>query len=47
MDLVIEDSTASGPSYFLMSEDNVQAQIALPWVSFGSDAESRRRKACS
>jgi N-acyl-D-amino-acid deacylase len=26
--------------YFLMSEDNIRQQIARPWVSFGSDAES-------
>ena len=32
--------TAAGSArvYFLMSEDNVQREIALPWVSFGSDA---------
>ena len=24
--------------YFLMSEDNVRRQVALPWMSFGSDA---------
>lgn len=27
--------------YFLMSEDNVRHQIVLPWVSFGSDEDSR------
>jgi N-acyl-D-amino-acid deacylase len=26
--------------YFLMSEDNVRREIALPWVSFGSDEAS-------
>jgi N-acyl-D-amino-acid deacylase len=26
--------------YFLMSEANVKRQIAVPWVSFGSDASS-------
>ena len=40
MDLVIEDGSRVGTVYFLMSEDNVRKQIALPWVSFGSDAES-------
>lgn len=40
MDLVIEDSTRIGTVYFLMSEENVQRQIALPWMSFGSDAGS-------
>lgn len=40
MDLVIDDDTRVGTVYFLMSEENVGKQIALPWVSFGSDAES-------
>ena len=40
MDLVIEDSSRVGTVYFLMSEDNVKRQIALPWVSFDSDAGS-------
>ena len=46
MDLVIEDDSRVGTVYFLMSEENVRKQIALPWVSFGSDAEAagaRRR----
>ncbi|MEO7026216.1 MAG: D-aminoacylase [Caulobacteraceae bacterium] len=36
-DLIIEDGTRVGVAYFLMSEDNVRRQTALPWVSFGSD----------
>ena len=40
MDLVVEDDSRVGTIYFLMSEDNVRKQIKLPWVSFGSDAES-------
>jgi N-acyl-D-amino-acid deacylase len=40
MDLVIADDSRVGTVYFLMSEDNVRRQIALPWVSFGSDAGS-------
>jgi N-acyl-D-amino-acid deacylase len=40
MDLVIADGTRVGVVYFLMSEDNVRKQLRLPWVSFGSDAES-------
>ena len=40
MDLVIEDRSRVGTVYFLMSEDNVRAKMAKPWVSFGSDAES-------
>ena len=39
MSLVVEDGTRVGVAYFLMSEDNIRRQIALPWVSFGSDAE--------
>jgi len=40
MDLVIEDDSDVGCVYFTMSEDNVRKQIALPWVSFGSDGAS-------
>ena len=38
MDLVIADDSRVETVYFLMSEDNVRKQIALPWLSFGSDA---------
>jgi len=38
MDLVIKDGSRVGTVYFMMSEDNVKKQIALPWLSFGSDA---------
>jgi N-acyl-D-amino-acid deacylase len=37
MDLVVEDGTRVGVAYFLMSEDNVRKEVALPWMSFGSD----------
>jgi len=37
MDLVIQDGSRVGTVYFLMTEDNVRRQIAIPWVSFGSD----------
>ncbi len=40
MDLVVEDGSRVGTVYFLMSEENVKKQIALPWVAFGSDAGS-------
>jgi N-acyl-D-amino-acid deacylase len=40
MDLVVEDGSRVQVVYFLMSEENVRKQIALPWVSFGSDASS-------
>lgn len=40
MDLVIADNTRVGTVYFMMSEDNIKKQLKLPYVSFGSDAES-------
>ena len=40
MDLVVADDSRVGTVYFLMSEENIGKQIALPWVSFGSDAGS-------
>ncbi len=40
MDLVIEDDSRVGSVYFIMSEENVKAKIAQPWVAFDSDAES-------
>ena len=41
MDLVIEDHSRVDAVYFVMSEENVQRKIALPWVSFGSDEASQ------
>ena len=40
MDLVVEDGSRVQVVYFLMSEDNVRRQIAIPWVAFDSDAGS-------
>jgi len=40
IDLIIQDSTRVGVAYFLMSEENVKRQVAIPWVSFGSDEGS-------
>ncbi len=40
MDLVVEDGSRVQVVYFLMLEENVRKQVALPWVSFGSDAAS-------
>jgi N-acyl-D-amino-acid deacylase len=40
MNLVLEDRSRVGTVYFMMSEDNIRKQIALPWMSFGSDAAS-------
>lgn len=39
-DLVLEDGSRVGTVYFLMDEANIKKQIKVPWVSFGSDAES-------
>ncbi len=40
MNLVVEDQSRVGAVYFMMLEDNIRKQIALPWMSFGSDAAS-------
>ena len=40
IDLVVEDGSRVQVVYFLMSEENVAKGIALPWVSFASDAAS-------
>ncbi|AKM10890.1 N-acyl-D-amino-acid deacylase family protein [Croceicoccus naphthovorans] len=39
IDLVMQDG-GIGAAFFLMSEDNVRKQTALPYMSFGSDAEA-------
>jgi N-acyl-D-amino-acid deacylase len=41
MDLVVEDDSRVGTVYFLMNEDNLLRQMALPWVSFASDEDTR------
>jgi N-acyl-D-amino-acid deacylase len=40
MDLVLEDDSRVETVYFIMSEDNVRKKVAVPWVSFGSDADA-------
>lgn len=40
IDLVVEDGSRVQVVYFLMSDENVAKGIALPWVSFASDAQS-------
>jgi N-acyl-D-amino-acid deacylase len=40
-DLIVEDGTRIQVAYFSMSEDNVRREVALPWMSFGSDASSQ------
>jgi len=37
MDLVVQDGSRVGTIYFLMSEENVEREMAIPWVSFDSD----------
>ncbi|MEO6256358.1 MAG: amidohydrolase family protein, partial [Sphingomicrobium sp.] len=39
-DLIVEDGTRIQVVYFGMSEANVAREVALPWMSFGSDAAS-------
>ena len=41
MELVARDGSRISTVYFLMSEDNVRAQVQLPWMSFNSDAEAQ------
>ena len=40
LDLVLENGARIGAIYFIMSEGNMKRKVALPWVSFGSDAEA-------
>ena len=40
IDLVVADQGRAGAIYFLMDEQNVRREAAIPWVSFGSDAEA-------
>jgi N-acyl-D-amino-acid deacylase len=37
VDLVIKDGSRVGVAYFMMSEANLRREVALPWMSFGSD----------
>jgi N-acyl-D-amino-acid deacylase len=40
LELIRRDRSRVETVYFMMTEDNVRRQIALPWVAFGSDASS-------
>ena len=40
IDLVIKDNSPVESMFFLMTEENIRKQIALPWMSFGSDEQS-------
>ena len=37
IDLVVEDESRVGACYFIASEDNLRREVALEWMSFGSD----------
>lgn len=37
MDLVVEDESRVGSCYFIASEENLRREIAIEWMSFGSD----------
>jgi N-acyl-D-amino-acid deacylase len=41
IDLVIADDSRVEVAYFLMDEANLERQVQLPWMSFGSDADSQ------
>ena len=40
VDLIIEDESRIQVVYFSMSEENIQKKMAVPWISFCSDAGS-------
>jgi N-acyl-D-amino-acid deacylase len=40
MDLVVQDDSRVQCVYHLMSEENVERQLFLPWMSFGSDGSA-------
>jgi N-acyl-D-amino-acid deacylase len=40
IDLVIEDNSRVQSIYFMIDEGNLKKALQLPWVSFGSDAQS-------
>jgi N-acyl-D-amino-acid deacylase len=38
MQLIVDDESRVDAAYVLMSEENVRREVALPWMSFGSDS---------
>jgi len=40
MDLIVEDQSRIGAIYFSQSPENLRTKVALPWVSFCTDAAS-------
>jgi N-acyl-D-amino-acid deacylase len=41
MNLIVQDSTRIGVSYFSMDSNNIKKEIAWPWMSFCSDESSQ------
>ena len=41
MNLIVEDSTRIGVSYFSMDSNNIKKEVAIPWMSFCSDESSQ------
>ncbi|MDB4970862.1 MAG: N-acyl-D-amino-acid deacylase [Myxococcales bacterium] len=41
MDLVVEEGGRAQVIYSLMNEENVRREVALPWMAFGSDSDTR------
>jgi N-acyl-D-amino-acid deacylase len=41
MNLIVEDSTRIGVSYFSMDSSNIKKEVAFPWLSFCSDESSQ------
>ncbi|HEV8470998.1 MAG TPA: D-aminoacylase [Candidatus Limnocylindria bacterium] len=44
IDLVVEDESRVGACYFVASEENIRRQVALPWMTFGSDEGAPARE---
>ncbi|HLL29398.1 MAG TPA: D-aminoacylase [Allosphingosinicella sp.] len=40
-DLIVEDNSRIQVAYFSMTDDNIRREVALPWMSFGSDASAQ------
>jgi N-acyl-D-amino-acid deacylase len=40
MDLVVAEGSRGAALYFTMAEANIKRELALPWMSFGSDADA-------
>jgi len=38
LDLIVAEERVGGAIYYMMSEENVERQLAVPWMKFGTDA---------